>query len=149
MSGFANAAQSPILALIFQAVAWASVAQNNATSPYTNAYLSLHSADPTNAGNQSSSEILYTGYTRLPVSRIVGSWTISGSSPTIISNAAQLQFGLCTAGGPVTASYVGIGWAASGAGILLMVSSVLATPLIINPAVQPTIAIGGAQWGLT
>ena len=35
-----------LLKLIFNAVAWANMADNAAASPLTNLYLSLHTADP-------------------------------------------------------------------------------------------------------
>lgn len=35
-----------ILALIFNATAWADIAENDSSSPATNLYLSLHTADP-------------------------------------------------------------------------------------------------------
>ncbi len=79
-------------------------------------YLSLHTADPGEAGNQGTSETAYTGYARISVARTSAGFTISGNQ---VSNAALAAFGNCTAspGSPIT--HFGIGTSSSGAGYLL------------------------------
>src|SRR5437660_12514231 len=118
MAGKANILQSDVLKLIFQATGIAIVADNTATAPLTNLFVSLHTADPTNGGTQSSSEATYTGYARVAVARSTTGWTISGSSPTGVSNAATVSFPACT-GGSSTVTFVGIGTTVSGTGNLL------------------------------
>ncbi len=81
-----------------------------------NLYVSLHTADPGEAGTQSSSETAYTGYARVPVVRSPAGWTVVDAAAT---NAATVQFPACTAGSS-TVTHVGIGTAASGAGKLLL-----------------------------
>ena len=66
--------ENDLLKLIFQAVAIANLADNAATGPLTNLYVSLHTADPGEAGNQSTSEATYTGYARVAVARTAGGW---------------------------------------------------------------------------
>jgi hypothetical protein len=44
-----------LLKLIFNATGIANIADNAASSPLTNLYVSLHTADPTSSGNQTSS----------------------------------------------------------------------------------------------
>jgi hypothetical protein len=108
-----------ILGLIFNATAWTSIAQNNA-SPATNLYVSLHNADPGASGNQSTSETTYTNYARVAVARTSAGWTVGGSSPSVnVTNAAQITFAQCGASGD-TLTHVGIGLASSGAGTLLL-----------------------------
>ena len=58
------ATSNSILKLIFNATAWANMADNAATSPYTNLYLSLHTADPGTGNNQTTNETSYTNYVR-------------------------------------------------------------------------------------
>ena len=48
----ANAYESDLLKLLFNGTAIADVADNDATSPLTNLYVSLHTADPGEAGDQ-------------------------------------------------------------------------------------------------
>ena len=78
-------------------------------------YISLHTADPGEAGTQLTSEATYTGYARIPVARTAGGWALTSS---VASNAAAITFAECTAGSNVI-SHVGIGLSPSGAGELL------------------------------
>lgn len=78
-------------------------------------YLSLHTADPGEAGDQSTSEIAYTGYARVAVARTTAGFTVAGNAASL---AAAIDFPAGT-GGTGTATHVGIGTSASGAGKLL------------------------------
>lgn len=89
-----NTYESDILALLFTATAIANVADNTATSPLTNLYVSAHTADPGETGNQQTSECAYGAYARVAVARPAG-WTVTGSS---VSPAANIDFPACTSG---------------------------------------------------
>lgn len=119
MASFTNAAELAIAQLIFNQTNWANIADNTVTSPATNFYISLHNADPGEAGSQTSNETAYTGYARVAVARTAGGFTVSGSDPTQLVNTATITFGQCTAGSD-TITHWGIGLASSGAGTLLM-----------------------------
>src|SRR5262245_35265390 len=54
--GKANTFDNDLLKLIFNATPIANIADNAATSPLTNLYLSLHTADPGAGGNQTTNE---------------------------------------------------------------------------------------------
>lgn len=118
MASFANGTQANFLKLLFQAINWANVADNTATSPATVLYFSLHNADPGEAGTQATNETAYTNYARVAVSRTSGGFSVSGSSPTIVSNVSAINFPQCGVTGD-TITHFGIGLAASGAGTLL------------------------------
>jgi hypothetical protein len=124
-----NALQHDILELILNAVAIANLSDDAASSPATNLYVSLHTASPTNAGDQTSNEISYTGYSRVAVSRNSGSpaWTISGSSPASASPNAAITFGNSTGGTGGTVTHAAIGTGASGTGKLLWYGAVSPT----------------------
>ncbi len=111
-----NTFENDLLKLIFNATAIANIADNAATSPLTNLYVSLHTADPGEAGDQTTSETAYTGYARIAVARTSGGWTVTANS---VSPVANIDFGECTAspGGAIT--HFGVGTASSGAGKLL------------------------------
>jgi hypothetical protein len=94
-----------LLKLIFNAVAWANMADNAATSPYTNLYLSLHTADPGIGNNQTTNETTYTNYTRIAVVRSAVGWTVATNTAV---NAALVQFPSCGATG-ATLTHVAIG----------------------------------------
>ena len=118
MASFTNGTESALISLIFAAVNWANIADNMVTSPLTNLFISLHNADPGEAGAQNTSETAYTGYARIGVARTVGGWTVSGTDPTQVINAATITFPQCT-GGSDTLTHWGIGTLVSGAGVLL------------------------------
>lgn len=115
---FANGTESNLLKLIFQAVNWASIADNTATTPLTNLFVSLHNADPGEAGSQTTNETAYTNYARVSVARTSGGWTVSGTDPTQVVNAATITFPACGATGD-TLTHWGIGFLTSGAGTLI------------------------------
>lgn len=79
-------------------------------------YLSLHTADPGEAGSQTTSEIAYTGYARQPLARSSAAFTVSGNTVTLVAN---LDFPKMTGGAGGTVTHIGIGTASSGAGVLL------------------------------
>ncbi len=126
-----NAAQANILKLIFNATGWALYADNTVTSPQTNIALALHTADPTNAGTMSSSEIAYTSYVRASVVRTSGStgWNVTGTSPTQAALGQTLSFAAGT-GGSGTATYFSTG--ATGGGSTAILWSGTVTPNIVT-----------------
>jgi hypothetical protein len=81
-----NATETAILRLIFNATAWANYADNAATTPQTNVGVSLHTADPGEAGDATTSEIAYTSYTRVNVARTSGGWTETTGTVTPVAN---------------------------------------------------------------
>jgi hypothetical protein len=115
-----------LLKLIFNATAIANMADNAATSPLTNLYISLHTADPTSSGNQSSSEATYTGYARVAVARTTGGFTVSSNS---VVPAAAVTFPAGTAGSGTVTNWC-IGTASSGTGKILYTGTV--TPNIVT-----------------
>lgn len=78
-------------------------------------FLSLHTADPGEAGDQTTNETSYTSYARVAVARSAGGFTRTGSS---ISPTANVDFPAAT-GGTATITHFGIGTASAAAGKLL------------------------------
>lgn len=112
-----NAFETGILNLIFANSNYANVGDATGLRGSTTAgsfYISLHTADPGEAGSQTTSEASYTGYARVSVARSGAGFTVSGNT---VSNAATITFGACTAGSN-TLSHFGIGSDVSGAGNL-------------------------------
>jgi len=120
------------LKLIFQATAIANIADNAATSPLTNIYVSLHTAAPADAGNQTTNETAYTSYARVAVARTSGGWTVTGNS---VSPTANIDFPACT-GGTATITHFGIGTASSGTGKLLY-SGTVSPNISVSSGVTP------------
>ncbi len=100
-------------------------------------YISLHTADPGEAGNQSTNETAYTGYARQAVARTAGGWTVAGSSA---SNAAVITFPTVGVTGS-TVTHFGIGVAVSGATQLLFSGALTASQVLVATNI-PTAAIG-------
>jgi hypothetical protein len=134
--GSATARQG-ICALIFNATTWAGWADNTASSPNTNVYSTLHTADPT-SGNQTTSEASYTGATRVAVARTSGGWTCSAG---VATNVAAVVHGACSSGSN-TISHVSLGKAASSTGEVVTAGAVT-TPLAVSAGITPQFAISG------
>jgi hypothetical protein len=127
-----NTWENDLQKLTFQAVAIANIADNAASAPLTNLYVSLHTADPGEAGSQTTSECAYTSYARVAVARTTGGWAVTNNS---ISPVANVDFPAAT-GGSETATHFGIGTAVSGAGKLLY-SGTIAPNIVISNGVTP------------
>jgi hypothetical protein len=125
-----NTTENDIVKFFFNATAMPSYGSN--------LYLALHTADPGEGGDQTTSECAYTSYARVPVSRDVAGWTVSGAQS---SNTALAQFPTCT-GGSETATHLSIGVASSGPSQILY-SGALTASLAISNLIQPQFAISG------
>jgi hypothetical protein len=134
-----NTFENDWLKLIFNATAIANIADNAASSPLTNLQVSLHTADPGETGDQTTSEATYTSYARVAVARTSGGWTVTANS---VSPAANIDFPAAT-GGTNTITHFGVGSASSGAGKLLYKGTV--TPNIsVSNGVTPRLTTASA-----
>lgn len=136
-----NSFETALLGLLFNNTDIAGIGdaggvQNSATAG--SLYVSLHTADPGEAGSQTTSEATYTNYARVAVARSGAGWTVSGNSAT---NAAQITFPQCGASGN-TITHVGIGTDTSGAGTLLY-SGALNSSLAVALNITPLFAASG------
>jgi hypothetical protein len=123
---FSNAAENAILSLLFTATAWANIADNAASTPNTNIAVALHTADPGEAGDQTTSEAAYTSYARVNVARTTGGWTVTSGS---CSPVANIDFPAGT-GGSGTDTYFSTGKTGGGATAIHMSGSI--TPSIVS-----------------
>jgi len=95
-------------------------------------YYALHTADPGEGGDQTTSECNYTGYVRMPGVRGTD-FVVTGNS---VSPSAHVDFGEKTAGSDQTATWFTIGTASSGTGKVLYRGTI--TPnIVINNGVIP------------
>ena len=135
-----NTFESDLLALIFNATAIANIADNAATSPLTNLYVSLHTADPGEAGSLTTSETAYTGYARVAVARTSGGWTVASGS---VSPNANIDFGQCTASPGAAITHAAVGTASSGTGKVLY-KGALSGSITMAVGVIPRLTTGSA-----
>lgn len=121
-----------ILKLLYQGVGIAGIADNAASAPLTNIYVSLHTANPGASGSQSTNEAAYAGYARVAVPRSTSGWNVSGG---VANPAAAINFPAAT-GGSETETFFATGTAATGTGKLLHSGGI--TPTInVSSGVQP------------
>lgn len=135
-----NAFENSILLLIFQNTNIANIGDATGLRGSTTAgslYLSLHTADPGEAGDQTTSEATYGAYARVAVARTSGGWTVAAN---VASNAALVTWPAATSG-TNTITHFGIGTAASAAGSLLF-KGALGASLAVSTGITPEAAIG-------
>ena len=132
-----NTFENDLLLLIFNATAIANIADNASSSPLTSLYVSLHTGDPGEAGDQTTNECAYTSYARVAVVRSGSGWTVSSNA---VSNAAAITFPEAT-GGSETATHFAVGTASSSTGKVLY-KGALTSSLAISSGITPEFAIG-------
>lgn len=137
-----NTWETGLLNLLFNNIAFTLVGDASglpATATAGSLWLSLHTADPGEAGDQTTNEIGYTSYARVAVARSAGGWTITGNS---VSPANTVSWPAGT-GGSGTATHVGIGTSSSGAGKLLY-KGALTPNIVCGNLITPQITTASA-----
>jgi hypothetical protein len=132
-----NVFENDWMKLIFNGIAIPNLADNAASSPATNLFLSLHTADPGEAGTQTTSEVAYTGYARAAVPRTSLGWSVVENAASLTSN---VDFNACT-GGTAVVTHFAVGLASTGAGKILYKGTVNPTISIAN-GVTPRLTTG-------
>lgn len=138
-----NTSETALLNLLFKNQVWANIGDASGLQPSATAgslYVALHTADPGEAGDQTTNEAAYTGYARVAVARTAGGWSVSGAT---VSNVGTVQFGECTAGS-ATATHFSVGTGASGAGSIIY-SGALSASRAISAGITPLFNPGTIQ----
>jgi len=125
------------LALVYNATAWANIADNASSSPTTNIYVSLATASYAVGSTGSTNEATYTNYARQTVARTTAGWAVPASRVT--SNAAQITFPQCGASGNTITSACTC--KAAGASDTFHYGD-LNAPIAVSNLIQPVFAIG-------
>lgn len=100
-------------------------------------YIALHTSDPGVGGDQTTNEVVYTGYAREGVARSSAGWTVSAGE---VVNADVVDFPQCS-GGSAVATHFSIGVAGSGASKVLYRGE-LSPSIAISSGVTPSLAAG-------
>lgn len=135
-----NAFETALLGLLFENTAMANVGDAGglrATTTAGSLYVSLHTADPGEAGDQTTSEATYTSYARVAVARSSAGFTVTGNA---VALDADVVFPAGT-GGSGTATHWGIGTLSSGAGVLLYKGAISPT-IVCGNGVTPRLTAG-------
>lgn len=114
MGAKTTAYATSMLASYFNGTSITGISQNITSSPNTVLWLSLHTADPGNSGNQTTNEAAYTGYARQSVARTSSGFSVASAVATLVSN---LTFPTATGGSEVE-TFVGVGLSQTGTGTL-------------------------------
>ncbi len=135
-----NDFENDLVLLVFQNANAANIGDATGlrgSSTAGNLFISLHTSDPGEAGNQSTNEIAYTGYARVQLARTSGNFTVTANA---VAFAANVDFPAGT-GGSGTATHFGIGVASSGATKLLY-KGALSPSIVCGNGVTPRINAG-------
>jgi hypothetical protein len=131
-----NTFETDFLKLIFQATAITGLAENH-SSPNANVYVSLHTGDVGEGGDQTTLEASYTSYARVAVARTSGGWTVASGA---CENTAAITFPACT-GGSNTITHFAVGTDSTGAGKVLYKGALTAS-LAVSSGITPEFAAG-------
>lgn len=121
--------------LIFNAIAIANLAQDG-TTPKTTLGISLHTADPGEAGNQTTSACTYTNYARAVCARdntTASRWVLTAN---VANPNAAINFPL-GGGGSGTATYFGIGTETDTSAGKLLFSGTVTPNIVTGSGVTP------------
>lgn len=133
-----NTLETAVLKYLLEGVsdaAWTAIAAA------TDLYVSLHTADPGDAGSQTTSETAYTGYERQAVVRDAAGWTATGGSSV---NDANVTFPVCSASPGADITHIGIGLDETGAGTLLLTGA-LDSPIDMQTGAEPRFTAGDLE----
>lgn len=137
-----NTFENELLLLIFQNTNIANIGDATglrASSTAGSLYLALHTADPGEAGDQTTSEATYGSYARVAVARTSGGFTVSANN---VQLAAAASFPLGTTGTVAqNITHVSVGVASSGASKILY-RAALSTALYSGTGIQPQLSSG-------
>lgn len=117
------------LKLLLNATAIANVADNAASAPLTNLYLSLHTATLSASSAQNTSEAAYGSYARVAVARTTGGFTAASAQSSAL--VATASFPAATSGSE-TETYAILGTDSSGAGKSLYFGAISPTLAVSN-----------------
>jgi hypothetical protein len=135
-----NAFETSLLGLIITNVDAANVGDAGGLQPSATAgvfWISLHTVDPGETGDQESSEADYTSYGRVSVARSTDEWTVSGNTA---DNDNAITFPEATAGSSTVTDF-GLGSAETTAGNLFLYGA-LGSSLAVSDGITPEFAAG-------
>jgi hypothetical protein len=135
--------ENGLLSLIFENANYANVGDATGLRGSSTAgvfYISLHTADPGETGDQTTSETAYTNYARVSVARSTAGWSVASG---VADNDAAITFP--QSGSSSTITHVGIGSDSSGAGNRFMNGT---ASLAVANLITPSFAAGALDISL-
>lgn len=135
-----NVFENGLLSLIFENANYANVGDATGLRGSSTAgsfYISLHTANPNETGDQTTSEAAYTDYARVSVARSTSGWSVSSG---VADNDAAIDFPAAS-GGSESETHFGIGSDSSGTGNLFLYGA-LSASLSVSSGITPSFAAG-------
>ena len=126
------------LKLLYNATAWADVAQDDGSSPIATIEVALATASYAGASTLASNEATYTNYARQSTARTTGGWTAASGGAT--DNVAAIEFPQCGASGNTITS-AATGKPGGGAAEIFHYGDLNASIAVSNQ-IQPRFAAG-------
>lgn len=134
MAGFSDTFENDLCKLIFNATAIGNVADNAASSPLTNLWVSLHTADPADTGTQGTNEGGYSQYTRISVARTTAGWVVTNNS---VSPVANIDFPQNTSTSTGTFTHASIGVTSSSTSGKILAAGTISPNINFSQNVTP------------
>lgn len=141
MTAKTDAWENALMLLLFNNTGAANIGDATGLRGSTTAgalFLSLHTADPGETGNQTTSEVAYTSYARVSINRASGAGGFTVTANSVSPTTQPVNFPAAT-GGTATATHFGIGTASTGTGVLLY-RGALSASIAISTGVTPQIS---------
>lgn len=145
IAGKTDSHENSLLLLIFNNTAYAKIGDASGLQPSATAgslYFSLHTADPTEEGVQSTSECTYTNYLRVAKARSGAGFTVTAGS-VVPASAVTFPAG---GGGSGTATFFGLGCStiAGGSGDPLLYAGAISPSIVTGSGVTPQLSTATA-----
>lgn len=140
-----NAFENKILSLIFENANAANIGDATGLRGSSTAgvfWVSLHTGDPGETGDQTTSEATYTDYARVSVARSTAGWTVASG---VADNDAAITFPEASAGSS-TITHFGIGSDQTLSGNLNLYGTT--NSLAVSAGVAPSFAAGALDVSL-
>lgn len=135
-----NAFENDWLKLVFNGTPIANIA-DNAASPATSIWVSLHTADPGETGTGGTNETSYTGYTRIAVTRSTAGWVVTNNS---VSPVATITFPQATSTSTGTLTHFGAGLSSAASTGYLMYKGAISPNINFGQSVTPRLTTGSS-----
>jgi hypothetical protein len=137
-----NTFENDLVLLIFNGIPITGLADVGVADPINVLWVSLHTSDPAEAGDQSSGETAYSGYTRIGVERSALGWSVANG---VAENVEELIFP-ASLNDSIPITHCAIGTEETGPGKILHYGQ-LVDPISIYIDTQPSFPVGKLRAG--
>lgn len=144
MAGFSDTTEDNILKLYLNATAISLIADNTATTPSTEVWVALHTADPGDTGTQGTNEAAYTGYTRIAVARTTGGWIVGSVAAGSAQPVSAVTFPQATSTSTSTITHASIGMTSATTDGVIIASGTVSPNINISQNVTPNLTTGSS-----